>query len=49
MLGIAFHLLNGLFSSLGQINAWNPALAALTPGLLFLVAAAVMLHVVERR
>lgn len=49
MLGVGFYLLNGLFSSLGAINAWNPALAALTPSLLFLLAAGVMLFMVDRR
>ncbi|MCK0505576.1 LPS export ABC transporter permease LptG [Aromatoleum anaerobium] len=49
MLGIGFHLLNGLFSSLGVINSWQPALAALTPSALFLAAAAGMLVWVERR
>lgn len=49
MLGVGFHLLNGLFSNLGVINAWAPALAAMTPSLLFLLAAAVMLYTVERR
>lgn len=49
MLGVGFHLLNGLFSSLGVIHSWSPALAALTPSLLFLVAAAVMMFMVERR
>lgn len=49
MLGVAFHLLNGLFSNLGVINAWPPALAALTPSALFLLAAATMLLWVERR
>jgi lipopolysaccharide export system permease protein len=49
MLGTGFHLLNGLFSNLGVINSWPPALAALTPSLLFLVAAMMMLYWVERR
>lgn len=49
MLGVGFHLLNGLFSNLGVIHAWQPALAALTPSLLFLIAAMVMLVMVERR
>ncbi|MCZ4303168.1 LPS export ABC transporter permease LptG [Zoogloeaceae bacterium G21618-S1] len=49
MLGVAFHLLNGLFSNLGVINAWPPAVAALAPSTLFLIAAAVMLHGVDRR
>jgi lipopolysaccharide export system permease protein len=49
MLGIGFHLLNGLFSHLGVINGWQPVLAALTPSMLFLFAAAAMLLSVERR
>lgn len=49
MLGVAFHLLNGLFSNLGVINAWPPAVAALTPSLLFLCAAGAMLWWVDRR
>lgn len=49
MLGVGFHLLNGLFSSLGVIHAWQPAWTALTPSLLFMVAAMVMLVMVERR
>lgn len=49
MLGIAFHMLNGLFSHLGVINSWRPVLAALTPSILFLFAAAGMLWWVERR
>jgi lipopolysaccharide export system permease protein len=49
MLGTGFHLLNGLFSNLGVINSWPPALAALTPSLLFCIAAAAMLYWVERR
>ena len=49
MIGVGFHLLNGLFSNLGVINAWSPALAALTPSLLFLTAAALMLYMADRR
>lgn len=49
MLGVGFHLLNGLFSHLGVINGWQPVLAALTPSMLFLLAAAAMLLSVERR
>jgi len=49
MLGVGFHLLNGLFSNLGMINAWPPLLAALTPSLIFLAAAAGILRYVERR
>lgn len=49
MLGVAFHMLNGLFSSLGVINSWSPITAAMTPSALFLLAAASMLWWVERR
>jgi lipopolysaccharide export system permease protein len=49
MLGIFFHMLNGLFSHLGVINSWRPMVAAMTPSVMFLLAAAVMLWWVERR
>ncbi len=49
MLGVAFHLLNGLFSSLGVINAWPAPVAALAPSALFLLAAGGLLLRVERR
>lgn len=49
MLGITFHMLNGLFSNLGIINSWPPFFSAITPSLLFLLAAAGMLWWVERR
>lgn len=49
MIGVAFHMLNGLFSSLGVINAWPPFFSAITPSALFLLAAATMLWWSERR
>lgn len=49
MLGIFFHMLNGLFSHLGMINSWRPLFAAMTPSVMFLLAAASMLWWVERR
>lgn len=49
MMGILFHMLNGLFSSLGTINSWPPLLAAVTPSVLFLLAATGMLWWAERR
>jgi lipopolysaccharide export system permease protein len=49
MIGIFFHMLNGLFSNLGIINSWPPPVAALTPSVLFLIAAAGMLWWTERR
>jgi lipopolysaccharide export system permease protein len=49
MIGVGFHLLNGLFSNLGVINGWVPAVAALTPSIAFLLAAMGMMWWVERR
>lgn len=49
MLGILFHMLNGLFSHLGVINSWHPPVAAMTPSVIFLLAAGTMLWWVERR
>jgi lipopolysaccharide export system permease protein len=49
MMGILFHMLNGLFSHLGVINNWQPLVAATTPSVMFLLAAGVMLWWVERR
>ncbi|MBS3936121.1 MAG: LPS export ABC transporter permease LptG [Sulfuritalea sp.] len=49
MLGIFFHMLNGLFSHLGMIASWKPLVAAVTPSVIFLLAAAAMLWRVERR
>lgn len=49
MIGVLFHMLNGLFSNLGAINSWPPYAAALTPGFLFVFAAAAMLWWEDRR
>lgn len=49
MLGIGFHMLNGLFSSLGVINSWVPFVSAITPSVIFLITAAGLLWWVERR
>jgi lipopolysaccharide export system permease protein len=49
MLGITFHMLNGLFSSLGIINGWTPFMSAITPSALFIVTASGLLWWVERR
>lgn len=49
MIGVLFHMLNGLFSNLGAINSWSPLLSALAPSALFLLAAVSMLWWVERR
>jgi lipopolysaccharide export system permease protein len=49
MIGILFHMLNGLFSSLGVIRAWPPLASAAAPSILFLAAAFGILWSVERR
>ncbi len=49
MIGILFHMLNGLFSSLGVINSWLPFASAVAPSALFMLAAMAMLWWVERR
>lgn len=49
MLGIGFHMLNGLFSSLGVINNWTPFTSAIAPSVLFLLAAGALIWWVERR
>ena len=49
MIGVSFHLLNGLFSNLGAINGWSPALSAIAPSVLFMLVATVMIWWVERR
>lgn len=49
MIGVFFHMLNGLFSNLGVIHSWSPALSAIAPSMLFMLAAAGMIWWVERR
>lgn len=49
MLGIVFHMLNGLFSSLGVINSWPPLASAAAPSAFFLLVALGMIWWVERR
>ena len=49
MIGVTFHMLNGLFSHVGVINDWRPFMAAITPSALFLLAAGGMMWWVERR
>lgn len=49
MLGILFQMLNGMFAHLGVLNSWRPLVAAITPSIMFLLAAAAMLWWVERR
>ncbi|MDR2164954.1 MAG: LPS export ABC transporter permease LptG [Zoogloeaceae bacterium] len=49
MVGVLFHMLNGLFSSLGVIRSWPPLASAVAPPALFLVAALLLLWWTERR
>ena len=49
MLGIFFHMLNGLFSHIGLLQNWPPFAAAALPGAAFFLAAVLMMWLVERR
>lgn len=49
MIGVFFHMLNGLFSNLGAINSWSPVISAISPSVLFMIAAAGMIWWRERR
>ncbi|MCJ7839235.1 MAG: LPS export ABC transporter permease LptG [Burkholderiales bacterium] len=49
MLGVLFHLLNGLSSSVGIIQGWTPFYSAVLPSVMFLTAAIAMMWWVERR
>ena len=49
MLGILFHLLNGLSSSVGILQNWSPFYSAVLPSVLFLSGALLMMWWVERR
>ena len=48
MLGIFFHMLNGLFSHIGLLKGWPPIAAAAVPSLLFLATAMLMMFWIER-
>jgi lipopolysaccharide export system permease protein len=49
MVGVLFHMLNGLFSSLGVLHAWPSFISAAVPSFLFLLAAFGFLRWTERR
>jgi lipopolysaccharide export system permease protein len=49
MLGIFFHMMNGLFSHLGLLQNWQPFVSAALPSAVFLGAATLMMWWVERR
>ncbi len=48
MIGVAFILINNLFSHVGLLNTWPPFLTAVIPSLLFLLSAVFALWWVER-
>lgn len=49
MLGIAFHMLNSLFSHIGLLQNWPPFTSAVLPSVAFLGSALLMMWWVERR
>lgn len=49
VLGLSFHFVGRLFSSLGALNEWAPMLSAMAMPLLFLLLAGAMLWWTERR
>jgi lipopolysaccharide export system permease protein len=49
MLGIFFHMLNGLFAHIGLLQNWPPFAAAALPAAAFFMAAVLMMWWVERR
>lgn len=48
MIGVSFHLLNSLASTLGVLNTWHPFATIISPSLLFLVIAMSALWWMER-
>jgi lipopolysaccharide export system permease protein len=49
MLGLSYHLFNRVFANLGVLHDWSPVLSAVSPTMLFFVAAAGVLWWLERR
>ena len=49
MLGVLFHFLNHVGTTLGVLQTWTPFVSAALPSLLFLLAAIGMMWWVERR
>lgn len=48
ILGMSFHLVNSLFSHLGQMKGWFPPIVALLPAACYLLLALLALYLVER-
>jgi len=49
MLGVLFHMLNGLFAHIGLLQNWLPVAAAAAPSLTFFAAALAIMWWVEKR
>jgi lipopolysaccharide export system permease protein len=49
MIGILFYMMNKLFSNLGLLNTWPPAVVAALPSLVMLIVALGTLYWLERR
>jgi lipopolysaccharide export system permease protein len=49
VLGVLFHFLNNLGTTLGVLQTWTPFVSAAAPSILFLITAAAMMWWVERR
>ncbi len=49
MIGISFHLMNNLFSTLGMLNTWPALFTAIAPSILYSVLALLALWRVEHR
>lgn len=48
-LGILYQIMNRVFLHIGTLNDWSPIISAITPTLLFLMAALILFILVERR
>lgn len=49
MVGLGFHLVSRLFGHVGTLAAWSPPIAAMTPTVMFLGLAVMLLYRLERR
>lgn len=49
LLGVSYHILNRIFVHLGVLNDWPPLLSAVTPTIMFLLAAVGLIWTMERR
>jgi lipopolysaccharide export system permease protein len=49
LLGVAYQIMNRVFTHLGVLNDWPPLMSAIAPTILFLIAGLSLLFVIERR